>query len=57
MLSLYCYTKMQMLAKEIGELWMEYEENSSPEAKIVKDFDKVHLDYINSLSHNSKDRH
>ncbi|XP_022756522.1 HD domain-containing protein 2-like isoform X3 [Durio zibethinus] len=28
-------------AKEIGELWMEYEENSSSEAKIVKDFDKV----------------
>ncbi|XP_020103604.1 HD domain-containing protein 2-like isoform X3 [Ananas comosus] len=27
-------------AKEIHELWMEYEENSSPEAKIVKDFDK-----------------
>ncbi|KAL5980307.1 hypothetical protein ACLOJK_028215 [Asimina triloba] len=27
-------------AKEILELWMEYEENSSPEAKIVKDFDK-----------------
>lgn len=28
-------------AKEIVELWTEYEENSSPEAKIVKDFDKV----------------
>jgi len=23
------------------DLWMEYEENSSLEAKIVKDFDKV----------------
>lgn len=31
------------VAKEIGELWMEYEENSSPEAKIVKDFDKVEM--------------
>lgn len=31
----------QIAAKEIGELWMEYEENSSLEAKIVKDFDKV----------------
>ncbi|KAK0571790.1 hypothetical protein LWI29_021614 [Acer saccharum] len=30
-------------AKEIGELWMEYEENSTPEAKIVKDFDKVEM--------------
>ncbi|KAA8537233.1 hypothetical protein F0562_029711 [Nyssa sinensis] len=31
-------------AKEIGELWMEYEENSSLEAKVVKDFDKeLHL--------------
>ncbi|XP_058067823.1 uncharacterized protein LOC131217092 isoform X2 [Magnolia sinica] len=28
-------------AKEISELWMEYEENSSPEAKVVKDFDKL----------------
>ncbi|KAG6512292.1 hypothetical protein ZIOFF_030389 [Zingiber officinale] len=28
-------------AKEIGELWMEYEDNSSPEAKLVKDFDKL----------------
>jgi 5'-deoxynucleotidase YfbR-like HD superfamily hydrolase len=25
------------------ELWMEYENNSSAEAKLVKDFDKVHL--------------
>lgn len=30
-------------AKEIRELWMEYEENSSPEAKVVKDFDKVEM--------------
>ncbi|XP_057966862.1 uncharacterized protein LOC131157036 [Malania oleifera] len=30
-------------AKEINELWMEYEENSSPEAKVVKDFDKVEM--------------
>ncbi|KAG9456071.1 hypothetical protein H6P81_000579 [Aristolochia fimbriata] len=30
-------------AKEIHELWMEYEENSSPEAKVVKDFDKVEM--------------
>ncbi|KAL5699821.1 hypothetical protein ACHQM5_030665 [Ranunculus cassubicifolius] len=30
-------------AKEISELWMEYEENSSPEAKVVKDFDKVEM--------------
>ncbi|KAG0463154.1 hypothetical protein HPP92_021630 [Vanilla planifolia] len=30
-------------AKEIHELWLEYEENSSLEAKIVKDFDKVEM--------------
>ncbi|KAL8493136.1 hypothetical protein ACS0TY_024374 [Phlomoides rotata] len=30
-------------AKEINELWMEYEENSSMEAKVVKDFDKVEM--------------
>ncbi|KAH7650717.1 putative hydrolases of HD protein [Dioscorea alata] len=30
-------------AKEIAELWTEYEENSSLEAKIVKDFDKVEM--------------
>ncbi|KAJ8634724.1 hypothetical protein MRB53_008991 [Persea americana] len=30
-------------ATEIAELWKEYEENSSPEAKVVKDFDKVEM--------------
>ncbi|PNX96244.1 HD domain-containing protein 2-like, partial [Trifolium pratense] len=30
-------------AKEIAELWTEYEANSSPEAKFVKDFDKVEM--------------
>ncbi|XP_044471084.1 5'-deoxynucleotidase HDDC2-like [Mangifera indica] len=30
-------------AQEIRELWMEYEENSSAEAKIVKDFDKAEM--------------
>ncbi|XP_023536851.1 HD domain-containing protein 2-like [Cucurbita pepo subsp. pepo] len=30
-------------AKEIGELWMEYENTSSPEAEIVKDLDKVEM--------------
>lgn len=30
-------------AKEIAELWMEYETNSSPEAKFVKDLDKVEM--------------
>ncbi|GAU20942.1 hypothetical protein TSUD_200910 [Trifolium subterraneum] len=29
--------------KEITELWMEYEANSSPEAKFVKDLDKVEM--------------
>ncbi|KAF8400452.1 hypothetical protein HHK36_013750 [Tetracentron sinense] len=38
-------------AKEIDELWMEYEENSSPEAKVVKDFDKVfpHLSLVEMI--------
>ncbi|KAI8570206.1 hypothetical protein RHMOL_Rhmol01G0015800 [Rhododendron molle] len=30
-------------AEEIGQLWMEYEENLSLEAKVVKDFDKVEM--------------
>lgn len=30
-------------AAEIRELWNEYENNSSPEANMVKDFDKVEL--------------
>lgn len=30
-------------ADEIHQLWNEYEDNSSPEAKIVKDFDKVEM--------------
>lgn len=30
-------------AKEIHDLWLEYEANSSPEAKVVKDFDKVEM--------------
>ncbi|XP_020593792.1 HD domain-containing protein 2-like [Phalaenopsis equestris] len=30
-------------AKEMLELWIEYEENSSLEAKVVKDFDKVEM--------------
>ncbi|KAL9242234.1 hypothetical protein vseg_016254 [Gypsophila vaccaria] len=30
-------------AQEIHDLWMEYEENSSLEAKIVKDFDKIEM--------------
>jgi 5'-deoxynucleotidase YfbR-like HD superfamily hydrolase len=30
-----------LAAQEIRELWMEYEENASLEAKVVKDFDKV----------------
>ena len=29
------------VAEEIKELWEEYENNSSIEANIVKDFDKV----------------
>ncbi|KAL6888779.1 hypothetical protein ACP4OV_009805 [Aristida adscensionis] len=30
-------------AQEIRELWMEYENNASLEAKVVKDFDKVEM--------------
>ncbi len=32
---------MGWIAEEMKELWMEYENNSSAEAKLVKDFDKV----------------
>ncbi|KAK9277481.1 hypothetical protein L1049_007025 [Liquidambar formosana] len=32
-----------MRAEEIKELWAEYENNSSPEANLVKDFDKVEM--------------
>lgn len=28
-------------ADEVKELWLEYENNSTPEAKFVKDLDKV----------------
>lgn len=34
---------MVIAAKEIAELWREYEANSSPEAKVVKDFDKLEM--------------
>nr|CAB3449064.1 unnamed protein product [Digitaria exilis] len=30
-------------AQEIRELWMEYENNASLEAKVVKDFDKIEM--------------
>ncbi|CAG7866456.1 unnamed protein product [Brassica rapa] len=30
-------------AEEIAELWREYEANASPEAKLVKDFDKLEM--------------
>ncbi|KAJ0233332.1 5'-deoxynucleotidase [Hirschfeldia incana] len=30
-------------AEEIAELWREYEANESPEAKVVKDFDKLEM--------------
>lgn len=33
---------VEISAKEISDLWMEYEENATPEAKVVKDFDKVY---------------
>ncbi|KAH0912768.1 hypothetical protein HID58_036089 [Brassica napus] len=31
------------VAEEIAELWREYEANASPEAKLVKDFDKLEM--------------
>lgn len=31
------------IGKEIFELWLEYETQSSPEAKIVKEFDKFEM--------------
>ncbi|XP_073026704.1 uncharacterized protein [Primulina eburnea] len=32
-----------MRAEEIKELWLEYENNSSLEANLVKDFDKIEM--------------
>jgi hypothetical protein len=34
------------VADEIQELWSEYENNSSLEANVVKDFDKVFICYL-----------
>ncbi|KVH93727.1 HD domain-containing protein [Cynara cardunculus var. scolymus] len=34
---------LYITAEEIYELWMEYEENSTTEAKVVKDFDKIEM--------------
>ena len=31
------------IGKELFELWEEYETQSSPEAKLVKDFDKLEM--------------
>ncbi|KAJ4901764.1 Metal-dependent phosphohydrolase [Raphanus sativus] len=31
------------VTEEIAELWREYEANESPEAKVVKDFDKLEI--------------
>ncbi|KAJ0967483.1 hypothetical protein J5N97_024400 [Dioscorea zingiberensis] len=41
----------QAVLNSIAELWMESEENSSLEAKIVKDFDKIlfSVDYLHVL--------
>ncbi|OEL28160.1 HD domain-containing protein C4G3.17 [Dichanthelium oligosanthes] len=33
----------RLRTQEIRELWMEYEENASLEAKVVKDFDKIEM--------------
>ena len=38
--------------KELVALWLEYEDCSSPEARIVKDFDKC-VQRINHLSKSS----
>ena len=37
----YNETVCASVAEDVRELWQEYENNSSPEAKLVKDFDKV----------------
>ncbi|KAG6471734.1 hypothetical protein ZIOFF_069180 [Zingiber officinale] len=38
-----------LMADEIQELWQEYENNSSTEASLVKDFDKVCLPHVLSF--------
>lgn len=34
-------SRWRIAAKEMRDLWLEYEAASTPEAKLVKDFDKV----------------
>ncbi|CDP02886.1 unnamed protein product [Coffea canephora] len=41
-------------AKEIADLWTEYEENTSLEAKVVKDLDKVRQDFIETLEYENE---
>ena len=43
-----CFMILLIAAKEIADLWTEYEENTSLEAKVVKDLDKVRQDFIES---------
>lgn len=36
-----------LAAEEIEKLWYEYEEGETNEAKLVKDFDKVRIEFLN----------
>ena len=38
-------------AEEVKSLWLEYENNASLEASLVKDFDKVITCFCHSFSH------
>ena len=38
-------------AEEVKSLWLEYENNASVEANLVKDFDKVITCFCHSFSH------
>lgn len=40
------YHILSFIAEEIKGLWSEYENNSSLEANLVKDFDKVYFFHI-----------
>jgi 5'-deoxynucleotidase YfbR-like HD superfamily hydrolase len=40
------FSVLFFVADEIKELWEEYENNSSIEANLVKDFDKVSVPFI-----------
>lgn len=40
---MHIYTQHTQTAREVAELWHEYEAQSTPEARLLKDFDKLEM--------------